>query len=57
MAEEGGDVIISGGVKAGTTWMLFCSHQIRVKGNDEKYPFLDHSVTTPWPGFVENPGK
>lgn len=26
-----GDVIVSTGAKAGTTWMLFCSHQIRVK--------------------------
>lgn len=26
-----GDVIVSTGTKAGTTWMLFCSHQIRVK--------------------------
>lgn len=26
-----GDVIVSTGAKAGTTWMLFCAHQIRVK--------------------------
>jgi len=51
-----GDVIVSTGAKSGTTWMLFCSHQIRVKGNDEKYPFVDASVATPWPGLIQTPG-
>ena len=50
------DVIVSVGVKAGTTWMLYCSHQIRIKGHDEKYPFIDPMIATPWPSFVEKPG-
>ena len=50
------DVIVSVGAKSGTTWMLFCSHQIRVKGNDEKYPFTDVSLSTPWPGLIQTPG-
>lgn len=50
------DVIVSVGAKSGTTWMLYCSHQIRVKGNDEKYPYTDVSLSTPWPGFIQTPG-
>lgn len=50
------DVIVSVGAKSGTTWMLFCSHQIRVKGNDEKHPYTDVSLSTPWPGLVQTPG-
>lgn len=51
------DVIVSVAAKSGTTWMLFCSHQIRVKGNDEKHPFIDPSISTPWPGFIHTPGE
>jgi hypothetical protein len=50
------DVIVSTGAKSGTTWMLYCSHQIRVKGDDEKYPFGDVSFATPWPGLIQTPG-
>ncbi len=52
-----GDVIVTAGGKCGTTWMLFCSHQIRVKGDDEKFPFGDLSMATPWPGFIQTPGE
>lgn len=50
------DVIVSTGVKSGTTWMLYCSHQIRVKGDEEKYPFRDVTFSTPWPGLIQVPG-
>lgn len=49
------DVILSVGMKSGTTWMQFCAHQIRVKGDDEKYPFKDISLTTPWPEMMQSP--
>jgi hypothetical protein len=52
-----GDVVVSTAAKSGTTWMLFCSHQIRIKGNDEKYPFVDVSLTTPWPELIQTPGE
>lgn len=51
-----GDVIVTPAAKSGTTWMLFCSHQIRVKGNDEKYPYVDVSLNTPWPELIQTPG-
>lgn len=51
-----GDVVVSVAAKSGTTWMLFCSHQIRVKGNDEKFPFVDVSLSTPWPELIQTPG-
>ena len=52
-----GDVVVSAAAKSGTTWMLFCSHQIRTKGNDEKHPFADVSLSTPWPEFIQTPGE
>lgn len=51
------DVIIAVGAKSGTTWMQFCAHQIRVKGDDESYPFADVSMTTPWPEMMQKPGN
>ena len=50
------DVVVSVAPKSGTTWMLFCSHQIRVKGDDETYPYVDVSISTPWPDMVQTPG-
>lgn len=50
------DVVVSVGVKAGTTWMLYCSHQIRVKGDEEKHPFIDVMLNTPWPELIQTPG-
>jgi hypothetical protein len=50
------DVIVSSGAKSGTTWMLYCSHQIRVKGDDETYPFKDININTPWPELIQTPG-
>mmetsp|Transcript_9740 Transcript_9740/g.18297 ORF Transcript_9740/g.18297 Transcript_9740/m.18297 type:complete len:373 (-) Transcript_9740:3319-4437(-) len=52
-----GDVVVSTAAKSGTTWMLFCSHQIRVKGDDEKYPYGDVSLSTPWPELIQTPGE
>ena len=37
--------------------MLYCSHQIRVKGDDETYPFKDVMYATPWPDLVQVPGQ
>lgn len=37
--------------------MLFCAHQIRVRGDDEKYPFKDIMYNTPWFEFVSKPGE
>ena len=51
------DVIVSTAAKSGTTWMLFCSHQIRVKGDDETHPFVDVSISTPWPELIQAPGE
>lgn len=51
-----GDLIVTAAPKSGTTWMLFCSHQIRVKGDDEKFPYSDVSLNTPWPELIQNPG-
>ena len=28
-----------------------------MKGNDDKYPFRDVNLATPWPGLVQNPGE
>ncbi|EKX55282.1 hypothetical protein GUITHDRAFT_99063 [Guillardia theta CCMP2712] len=50
-----GDLIISPAPKSGTTWMLYCSHQIRAKGLDED--FYDVSVNTPWIGWRHKPGQ
>ncbi len=44
-----GDVVVATGVKSGTTFMLYCTHQIRTKGtdiNDDLFP--DVSISTPW---------
>lgn len=51
-----GDVIVTAAIKSGTTWMLFCSHQVRIKGDDETYPFIDVSYSTPWPEFIQTVG-
>ena len=51
-----GDVVVSVAAKSGTTWMLFCSHQVRVKGDDEKFPYGDVSLSTPWPELIQTPG-
>mmetsp|Transcript_16773 Transcript_16773/g.40104 ORF Transcript_16773/g.40104 Transcript_16773/m.40104 type:complete len:378 (+) Transcript_16773:86-1219(+) len=50
-----GDLVVATGVKAGTTWMLYCTHQIRTKGtdvNDEL--FVDVSISTPWPDLRQS---
>ena len=44
-----GDLVVSTGGKSGTTWMLFCTHQIRMKGADDADElFEDVSLATPW---------
>lgn len=50
------DVVVAVGLKSGSTEMLYCMHQIRVKGDDQKFPFLDPSLTTPWPDLMQFPG-
>jgi hypothetical protein len=50
-----GDLVVATGAKSGTTFMLYCTHQIRTKGtdtNDELYP--DVSYTTVWPDLVHS---
>lgn len=51
------DVIISVAAKSGTTWMLYCAHQIRSKGDDERYPFRDIMYNTPWMEMIQRPGE
>jgi len=51
-----GDLVVSAGAKSGTTWMLFCTHQIRTKGSDA-FNFTDVSLSTPWPDFIQTPGS
>lgn len=50
------DVVVAVAAKSGTTWMLYCSHQIRIKGSDE-FNFTDVSYSTPWPDFIQVPGE
>lgn len=50
-----GDLVVATGAKSGTTFMLYCTHQIRTKGtdtNDELFP--DVSLTTPWPDLKQS---
>ena len=50
-----GDLVVAAGTKCGTTFMLYCTHQIRTKGtdtNDELWP--DVGVTTPWPDLRQS---
>ena len=50
-----GDLVVTTGSKSGTTWMLFCTHQIRMKGSDDADElFPDVSITTPWPDFRQS---
>jgi hypothetical protein len=49
------DVVVSTGAKSGTTWMLYCTHQIRVKGQEGPMPFVDVMFTTPWPEMLQHP--
>ncbi len=42
--------MIAAGAKSGTTWMLYCAHQVRIKGSDsEELSFIDVNLNTPWP--------
>ncbi len=52
-----GDLVVATGAKSGTTFMLYCTHQIRTKGkdiNDELFP--DVSIATPWPDLIQSRG-
>jgi hypothetical protein len=49
------DVVVSSGAKSGTTWMLYCTHQIRVKGQKGPTPFVDVSFTTPYLEMLQHP--
>lgn len=51
------DVVVSVGAKSGTTWMLYCGHQIRSKGDDAKFPFHDLMYNTPWMEMTQQPGE
>ena len=50
-----GDLVIATGAKSGTTFMLYCTHQIRTKGtdlNDELFP--DVSLAAIWPDLRQS---
>jgi len=49
-----GDVVVAANAKSGTTWMLYCAHQIRTKAADD-LPFRDVSYATPWPEMLQDP--
>lgn len=50
-----GDLVVATGPKSGTTFMLYCTHQIRTKGTDDGDElFPDVSITTPWPDFRQS---
>jgi len=51
------DVIVSAAAKSGATWILYCSHQIRTKGDNDFDNFIDPNYNTPWPEFIQNPGE
>jgi hypothetical protein len=47
-----GDLVVSAGAKAGTNWMLYCTHQIRTKAaGDTNTDFTDVLIDTPWVGM------
>jgi aryl sulfotransferase len=50
-----GDVVVATGAKSGTTWMLYCAHEIRTKGSDE-FNYTDTTFSTPWPDLIQTPG-
>ncbi|EKX33960.1 hypothetical protein GUITHDRAFT_80914, partial [Guillardia theta CCMP2712] len=50
-----GDLIVTPACKSGTTWMLYCAHQIRTKGLDNNY--REVNVNTPWVGYKHKPGQ
>mmetsp|Transcript_34905 Transcript_34905/g.56962 ORF Transcript_34905/g.56962 Transcript_34905/m.56962 type:complete len:376 (-) Transcript_34905:248-1375(-) len=50
-----GDLVVATGPKMGTTFMLYCTHQIRTKGTDDGDElFPDVSISTPWPDFRQS---
>lgn len=50
-----GDVVVATGAKSGTTWMLYCTHQIRTKGAaDADELFEDISIGTPWVELLQD---
>ena len=51
-----GDLVVATAAKSGTTWMLFCTHQIRTKGSDD-VEYRDVSYSTPWPDCIQKPGN
>mmetsp|Transcript_9976 Transcript_9976/g.29538 ORF Transcript_9976/g.29538 Transcript_9976/m.29538 type:complete len:392 (-) Transcript_9976:308-1483(-) len=53
-----GDVIVATAAKAGTHWMLYCSHQIRTRGSDDADELFDEiNHATPWMDLVHAPGQ
>jgi len=52
-----GDVIVSTMPKGGTTWMLYVTHLIRIKGDEDKFPYHEINTNTLWPSLVYKPGQ
>ena len=50
------DLVVASGAKSGTTWMLYCTHQIRTHGDEENFPFEDPNINTPWMDLISTPG-
>ena len=51
-----GDAVVSTMAKAGTTWMLYVSHLIRIRGRDDLIPYHEVNTNTPWTQLVHKPG-
>ena len=50
------DIIVSVGTKSGTNWMLYLLHQIRTRGDEERFPFTEVMYSTIWPELIQTPG-
>ena len=51
-----GDAIVSTMAKSGTTWMLYVSHLIRIRGRDDLIPYHEVNTNSPWTQLVHKPG-
>ena len=52
-----GDAVVSTMAKAGTTWMLYVSHLIRIRGRDDLIPYHEVNTNSPWTQLVHKPGQ
>ena len=52
-----GDVIVATGAKSGTTWLCYCAHAVRTKGQDSPLGYRDIMLSTPWMEMAQFPGQ